>query len=131
DLAKARCSVGVDRDRDGQIRLLEASLMASHHTAEFYKAESRLATEHALLDDNGDGLGTPADWFRGVRAEPIGRRPQPIAIVIKQRMLGRQTRLGLVKLRRMMRGHQGCLQKSNLAIAVSIDAYTTACLREV
>ena len=25
-------------------------------------------TEHALLDDNGDGLGTPADWFRGLRA---------------------------------------------------------------
>ena len=24
--------------------------------------------EHALLDDNGDRLGTPPDWFRGVRA---------------------------------------------------------------
>ena len=23
--------------------------------------------EHALLDDNGDGLGTPAEWFRGIR----------------------------------------------------------------
>ena len=21
-----------------------------------------------MLDDNGDGLGTPAEWFRGVRA---------------------------------------------------------------
>ena len=21
-----------------------------------------------MLDDNGDGLGTPADWFRGIRA---------------------------------------------------------------
>jgi hypothetical protein len=21
-----------------------------------------------LIDDNGDGLGTPADWFRGLRA---------------------------------------------------------------
>jgi hypothetical protein len=35
---------------------------------EFYKESGRLATEHALLDDNGDGLGTPADWFVGVRA---------------------------------------------------------------
>jgi hypothetical protein len=35
---------------------------------QFYKEAGRLATEHALLDDNGDGLGTPADWFRGVRA---------------------------------------------------------------
>ena len=25
-------------------------------------------TEHALLEDNGDGLGTPAEWFRGLRA---------------------------------------------------------------
>jgi hypothetical protein len=30
-----------------------------------------LQTEHALLDDNGDGLGTPADWFEGVRAVKI------------------------------------------------------------
>ncbi|MEO5959333.1 MAG: hypothetical protein ABIR80_09465, partial [Opitutaceae bacterium] len=36
--------------------------------AEFYKTEGRLATEHALIDDNGDGLGTPSDWFRVVRA---------------------------------------------------------------
>jgi len=42
--------------------------MASRRAAEFYKTENRLATEHALLDDNGDGLGTPADWFRGLRA---------------------------------------------------------------
>ena len=57
-----------DLDKDGQVSLLEAFLMASHRVAEFYKGEARLATEHALLDDNGDGLGTPADWFRGVRA---------------------------------------------------------------
>lgn len=48
--------------------LLEASLMASRRVVEFYKGEGRLATEHALIDDNGDGLGTPAEWFRGVRA---------------------------------------------------------------
>src|SRR5262249_60020204 len=41
---------------------------SSRRVAEFYEAEGRLATEHALLDDNGDGLGTPADWFRSVRA---------------------------------------------------------------
>jgi hypothetical protein len=48
--------------------LLEAFLMASRRVAEFYKSEGRLASEHALLDDNGDGLGTPADWFRGIHA---------------------------------------------------------------
>jgi hypothetical protein len=57
-----------DLDKDGQTSLLEAFLMASRQVDEFYKEAGRLATEHALLDDNGDGLGTPADWFRGVRA---------------------------------------------------------------
>ena len=57
-----------DLDKDGQVSLLEAFLMASRHVAEFYRTEGRLMTEHALIDDNGDGLGTPADWFRGVQA---------------------------------------------------------------
>jgi hypothetical protein len=57
-----------DLDKDRQTSLLEAFLAASGKVAEFYAEESRLASEHALLDDNGDGLGTPASWFRGVRA---------------------------------------------------------------
>ena len=57
-----------DLDKDGQVSLLEAFLSAAHRTGEFYKTEGRLVTEHALIDDNGDGLGTPADWFKGVRA---------------------------------------------------------------
>lgn len=67
-LAEALPDPKSDLDKDGQISLLEAFLSASHRTAEFYKTDARLATEHALVDDNGDGLGTPADWFRGVRA---------------------------------------------------------------
>jgi hypothetical protein len=57
-----------DLDQDGQTSLLEAFLAAAYGVAEFYKTEGRLATEHPLIDDNGDGLGTPADWFRGLRA---------------------------------------------------------------
>lgn len=56
-----------DLDKDGQTSLLEAFLTASHRTSEFYSSAGRLATEHAILDDNGDGLGTRADWFRGIR----------------------------------------------------------------
>lgn len=67
-LAEALADPKSDLDKDGQISLLESFLSASHRTTEFYKTEGRLATEHALLDDNGDGLGTPADWFRGVHA---------------------------------------------------------------
>ena len=56
-----------DLDKDGQTSLLEAFLTASNRVDEFYSAAGRLITEHALLDDNGDGLGTRADWFRGIR----------------------------------------------------------------
>ncbi len=66
--AEAIGGVEADLDKDGQVSLLEAYLVASSRVAEFYDTEGRLATEHALLDDNGDGLGTPPDWFRGVRA---------------------------------------------------------------
>ncbi len=57
-----------DLDKDEQTSLLEAFLKASAGVKEFYASEGRLATEHSLLDDNGDGLGTPADWFQGLRA---------------------------------------------------------------
>jgi hypothetical protein len=67
-LAKAIADPAADLDKDGQTSLLEAFLLASREVAQFYKESGRLATEHALLDDNGDGLGTSADWFRGVRA---------------------------------------------------------------
>lgn len=57
-----------DLDKDDQVSLLEAYLLASAGVREFYEREGRLASEHGLLDDNGDALGTPADWFKGVRA---------------------------------------------------------------
>ena len=56
-----------DLDKDEQTSLLEAFLLASKRTEQFYADENRLATEHALLDDNGDHRGTPADWFHGIR----------------------------------------------------------------
>jgi hypothetical protein len=67
-MAEAIGSPAADLDKDEQTSLLEAFLMASRRVTDFYKDEGRLATEHALIDDNGDGLGTPADWFQGVRA---------------------------------------------------------------
>jgi hypothetical protein len=66
--AEAMADAASDLDKDGQVSLLEAFLSAARRTEEFYKTEGRLATEHALIDDNGDGLGTPAAWFKGVRA---------------------------------------------------------------
>ena len=66
-LAGAIAEPQADLDKDGQTSLLEAFLTASGRVEEFYSAEGRLVTEHALIDDNGDGLGTRADWFRGIR----------------------------------------------------------------
>ena len=70
-MAQAITDPQADLDKDGQTSLLEAFLTASHHTGEFYSGAGRLATEHALLDDNGDALGTRPDWFRGIR--PVQR----------------------------------------------------------
>jgi hypothetical protein len=67
-LARAVSDPGADLDHDGQVTLLEAFLLASRQVDQFYREQGRLMTEHALLDDNGDGLGTPPEWFRGVRA---------------------------------------------------------------
>lgn len=73
-LSEAIADPSADLDKDGQVSLLEAWLTASREVAEFYESDARLATEHSLLDDNGDKLGTPADWFRGIRAT---RRAKP------------------------------------------------------
>jgi hypothetical protein len=67
-LAEAIADERADLDKDGQVSLLEAFLTGSNRVAEYYRTHSQLATEHSLLDDNGDRLGTPPSWFRGVRA---------------------------------------------------------------
>lgn len=66
-LSAAITDPAADLDKDEQTSLLEAYLVAAAKVREFYTTESRLATEHALLDDNGDGLGTPGEFFQGVR----------------------------------------------------------------
>jgi hypothetical protein len=46
-----------DIDQDGHLSVLEAFTYANRLTADFYTRAGRLATEHALLEDNGDGVG--------------------------------------------------------------------------
>ena len=65
--AKALSDLEADIDKDEQVSLLESFLSASRKVEEFYRSESRLATEHALIDDNGDGKGTPLGFFQGVQ----------------------------------------------------------------
>jgi len=77
-MAGAIADPSADLDKDGQTSLLEAFLAASHRVEEFYKQAGRLTTEHALLDDNGDGQGVSADWFEGLRATHAARNGSPI-----------------------------------------------------
>ena len=56
-----------DLDHDDAVSVQEAFLRASAEVQDFYDNEARISTEHALIDDNGDGRGTPAKMFRGVR----------------------------------------------------------------
>jgi hypothetical protein len=48
----------LDVDRDWRLSLLDVFLHAARETASEYATGMLLATEHALLDDNGDGRGT-------------------------------------------------------------------------
>lgn len=66
-MAEAIGDVKADLDKDGQTSLLEAYLMAARRVEAYYEEEGLLASEHALIDDNGDGLGTRADFYRGIR----------------------------------------------------------------
>jgi hypothetical protein len=65
--AEAIGNLEADLDHDRTVSVLEAFLAAAAATAAFYAEEGRLATEHPLLDDNGDGRGTSPDFYRGVR----------------------------------------------------------------
>ena len=65
--SKAIIDGASDLDHDENVSVLEAFLAASKQVEEFYKGENRLASEHALLDDNGDKQGAAASFFRGVR----------------------------------------------------------------
>ncbi len=67
-LSAAMANPEADLDKDEQTSLLEAFLLAAAGVREFYERDGRLITEHALIDDNGDRMGTPPDWFQGLRA---------------------------------------------------------------
>jgi hypothetical protein len=81
---------GSDLDKDGAVSLLEAFVYARSEVARHYAEQKELLTEHAVLDDDGDGQGSPdpgaqagdgprADAFRfgaaAVRAAPATADP--------------------------------------------------------
>jgi hypothetical protein len=57
-LVAAFAAEGADRDKDERISMLEAFDYARREVKRSFSGEKRLLTEHALLDDNGDGAGS-------------------------------------------------------------------------
>ena len=45
-----------DRDKNRRVSMLEAFLFAGRQVEKWYADQSRIPTEHAALDDNGDGI---------------------------------------------------------------------------
>ena len=56
--AEALSSDDADMDKDGRVSMLEAFTWARRRVAESYERDGQLLTEHAMLDDDGDGKGT-------------------------------------------------------------------------
>ncbi|HUY91560.1 MAG TPA: hypothetical protein VMV10_22660 [Pirellulales bacterium] len=71
-LAEPPALAEFDVDSDGRATLLDAYLGAARDTAQDYAAGELLATEHALIDDNGDGRGTELQL--GYLSEELGGR---------------------------------------------------------
>jgi len=95
--ADALSTPGADVDKDGAVSLLEAFAYAQRETARAYESDNRLLTEHAQLDDDGDGVAsmTPAaDAADGRLAAAMvlggagaSSDPRVGALVVKRRAL--------------------------------------------
>jgi len=57
---KALADPATDTDRNGRLSLWEVFTQASAGVREYYDRRGQLATERALLDDTGDGMGQEA-----------------------------------------------------------------------
>lgn len=73
---EALAGLEADLDKDGRVSVLEAFRHANREVERHYGGGNRLRTEHALLDDDGDGEGTdapdPRQGGEGALAARIG-----------------------------------------------------------
>ncbi|MCD0461642.1 hypothetical protein [Roseiconus lacunae] len=64
-LAQAFASADADLDHDDEVSAMEAFIRASIETQRYYDEKGRLASEHALIDDNADKKGSAAELLQG------------------------------------------------------------------
>ena len=62
--------LAADRDKNGRTSVWEAFAYASQQVRRWYEQRGQLATERALIDDNGDGVGK-----RAISTAPTARWP--------------------------------------------------------
>jgi len=96
--AKGLAGGDADADKDGRISVLEAFSYARAEVRRAYESDNRLLTEHAQLDDDGDGKGAddPAGAETGDGAlsrqvafggAPASTNPRVIALLAERRAL--------------------------------------------
>jgi hypothetical protein len=56
--AEAMAGGGSDLDHDNRVSLLEAFTYAKQEVERYYEEQNEMQSEHAVLDDNGDGQGS-------------------------------------------------------------------------
>lgn len=95
---EALAASSADADQNGRISVLEAFNHASRLVAQHYGQDKRLATENAVLDDNGDGVGRNASatgpdgvvaavTYLDVVAVPKVADPEVQALLVKRQEL--------------------------------------------
>jgi hypothetical protein len=101
---EAFTSDAADADKNRRVSMLEAFLYAKGEVARAYQREGLLATEQALLDDNGDKEGTQEPSINAkdgklaaslslgsvADAEPLPEDPKLRALVVERRELERR-----------------------------------------
>lgn len=66
---------GADQDKNESISALEAYLYADKKTAGFYETQKRIATEHAVIEDTGQGAGVRAPTTDNGQGQVASRFP--------------------------------------------------------
>ena len=98
---KGLVSEEADADKDSRVSVAEAYSYARQEVARAYQSSKRLQTEHAQIDDTGDGIGVgdigqsgdgglARTVSFGLRAEPTSADPAVVELVAKRRGLERE-----------------------------------------
>jgi hypothetical protein len=106
-----------DLDHDGVVSILEAFVCGSQKTKQYYEDNRLLATEHPLLEDNADSLGTSGESYRGTRPVAIssaGNTPM-------EKMDGRLAKRITLKVRPSDRGLSGEALEAIEKLEMQID----------